>query len=69
MMIDLKKILLVEDNQNDLELTIEALSEHNLANRVVALSDGVEALDYLFYRGAYAISRSLVNLIALLIRL
>ncbi len=53
-MIDLKKILLVEDNQNDLELTIEALSEHNLANRVVALSDGVEALDYLFYRGAYA---------------
>jgi CheY-like chemotaxis protein len=30
------------------------LSEHNLANRVVALSDGVEALDYLFYRGAYA---------------
>jgi CheY-like chemotaxis protein len=54
MMIDLKKILLVEDNQNDLELTIEALSEHNLANRVVALSDGVEALDYLFYRGAYA---------------
>lgn len=54
MMIDLKKILLVEDNQNDLELTIEALSEHNLANRVVALSDGVEALDYLFYRGVYA---------------
>lgn len=54
MMIDLKKILLIEDNQNDVELTIEALSEHNLANRVVALSDGVEALDYLFYRGSFA---------------
>lgn len=53
-MIDLKKILLIEDNQNDVELTIEALSEHNLANRVVALSDGVEALDYLFYRGSFA---------------
>lgn len=53
-MIDLKKILLVEDNQNDLELTIEALSEHNLANRVITVSDGVEALDYLFYRGSFA---------------
>ena len=53
-MIELKKILLVEDNQNDVELTIEALSEHNLANRVISLSDGVEALDYLLYRDKYA---------------
>lgn len=53
-MIELKKILLVEDNQNDVELTIEALSEHNLANRVITLSDGVEALDYLLYRDKYA---------------
>lgn len=53
-MIELKKILLIEDNQNDVELTIEALSEHNLANRVVTLNDGVEALDYLFYRGSFA---------------
>lgn len=53
-MIELKKILLIEDNQNDVELTIEALSEHNLANRVVTLNDGVEALDYLYYRGAFA---------------
>ncbi len=37
-MIVLKKILLVEDNPNDVELTIEALSEHNLANRVVVLT-------------------------------
>jgi len=53
-MIELKKILLVEDNQNDVELTIEALSEHNLANRVITLCDGVEALDYLLYRDKYA---------------
>ena len=53
-MIELKKILLVEDNQNDVELTIEALSEHNLANRVITLCDGVETLDYLLYRDKYA---------------
>lgn len=52
-MIVLKKILLVEDNPNDVELTIEALSEHNLANRVVVLNDGVEAMDYLHYQGQY----------------
>jgi len=52
-MIVLKKILLVEDNPNDVELTIEALSEHNLANRVVVLNDGVEAMDYLYYQGQY----------------
>ena len=52
-MIVLKKILLVEDNPNDVELTIEALSEHNLANRVVVLNDGVEAIDYLYYQGQY----------------
>lgn len=52
-MIVLKKILLVEDNPNDVELTIEALSEQNLANRVVVLNDGVEAIDYLYYQGQY----------------
>jgi CheY-like chemotaxis protein len=50
----LKRILLVEDNANDAELTLEALSEHNLANEVDRVNDGAEALDYLYQRGAYA---------------
>jgi len=50
----LKRILLVEDNLNDAELTLEALSEHNLANEVDVVRDGAEALDYLYQRGAYA---------------
>ena len=53
-MIRLRKILLVEDNQNDLELTLEALSEQNLGNRVVSVNDGVEAMEYLLYEGPYA---------------
>ena len=52
-MIELKTILLVEDNPKDVELTIEALTEHNLANRVVAVRDGVEALEYLNYEGEF----------------
>lgn len=52
-MIALKKILLVEDNPNDVELTLEALAEHNLANRVIVLNDGVEAMEYLNYEGSY----------------
>lgn len=47
-------ILMVEDNANDVELTLAALSEHNLANEVVTLRDGAEALDFLCRRGAYA---------------
>jgi CheY-like chemotaxis protein len=53
-MLDLKRILLVEDNMNDVELTLSALEEINLANKVDVVNDGVEALDYLFCRGAYA---------------
>ena len=41
------RVLLVEDNPDDAELTLRALREHNLANRVKVVSDGVEALDYL----------------------
>ena len=41
------EILLVEDNPDDVELTLRALSTHNLANRVKVVSDGAEALDYL----------------------
>lgn len=50
----LKRILLAEDNKYDVELTLAALNEHNLANEVVVVRDGVEALDYLFHRGKFA---------------
>lgn len=49
----LKPILLIEDNPKDLELTLLALEKSNLANEVVTLRDGAEALDYLFRRGSY----------------
>lgn len=52
-MLELRKILLVEDNPKDVELTIEALAQHNLVNRVVTLEDGVEAMDYLRCKGKY----------------
>jgi CheY-like chemotaxis protein len=51
---ELKRILLAEDNPADLELTLEALGQNRLANEVVAVRDGEEALDYLFRRGTYA---------------
>jgi CheY-like chemotaxis protein len=46
----LKKILLVEDDPRDVELTLAALAEHNLANQVMVVRDGAEALDYLYRR-------------------
>jgi len=49
----LKPILLVEDNPKDLELTLVALEKTQLANEVITLRDGAEALDYLFRRGQY----------------
>lgn len=53
MVVELKKILLVEDNPNDAELTMEAMKEKNLANEVIWLKDGQEALDFLYCQGAY----------------
>jgi two-component system, response regulator len=47
-------VLLVEDNPQDVELTIRALKKKNLANRVYVVEDGAEALDFLFSRGKYA---------------
>lgn len=52
-MAELKPILLVEDNPKDVELTLVALAKTNLANDVITLRDGAEALDYLFCRGKY----------------
>jgi len=48
------EILLVEDNPLDAELTLRALKKGGLANRLLWLKDGEQALDYLFRRGAYA---------------
>jgi CheY-like chemotaxis protein len=50
----LKHVLLAEDNVHDVELTLTALRANNLANEVVVVRDGAEALDYLRRRGAYA---------------
>jgi CheY-like chemotaxis protein len=48
------RMLLVEDSEQDVELTLSALSQHNLANEVVVVRDGEQALDYLHARGAFA---------------
>ena len=53
-MSELKRILLVEDSEADIELTLSALAGHRLANEVVVARDGAEALDYLQRRGAHA---------------
>ena len=53
-MTELRKILLAEDNPHDVELTLAALRENNLANEVVVVRDGAEALDYLYRRNGFA---------------
>jgi CheY-like chemotaxis protein len=49
----MRRILLVEDDPKDVELTLTALEEYNLANEVVVARDGAEALDYLYCRGNF----------------
>jgi CheY-like chemotaxis protein len=49
----LGRILLVEDDPKDVELTMTALDEYHLANEVVVVADGEQALDYLYYRGHF----------------
>lgn len=53
-MATLRPILLVEDNPADVELTLAALRKVKLANEIIVARDGVEALDFLFSRGAHA---------------
>lgn len=48
------EILLVEDNPSDAEMTIRALTKNNLANKLLHLKDGAEALDFIFCEGEYA---------------
>jgi two-component system, response regulator len=48
------EIVIVEDDPNDAELIVRVLRKHHLANKIVLLKDGVEALDFLLARGAYA---------------
>ena len=49
-----RAVLLVEDNDDDRELTLRSFEKHGIANKIVVARNGVEALDYLFCRGAYA---------------
>jgi CheY-like chemotaxis protein len=53
-MSDVRTILLAEDNANDLELTLAALDENRVANEVIAVRDGEEAIEYLELRGRFA---------------
>src|SRR5271154_6719229 len=53
-MTTLARILIVEDDPNDVELTLTALADYNLANEVVVTRDGQQALDYLYCRGRYS---------------
>jgi CheY-like chemotaxis protein len=50
---ELKRILLVEDNQKDVDLALAALAENELADEVVVVRDGEQALDYLYQRGNF----------------
>ena len=52
--VTLKHILLVDDSLRDTELALDALAKNNVANEVVVLRDGAEALDYLYRRGLFA---------------
>jgi CheY-like chemotaxis protein len=52
-MVEIRTILFAEDNPRDVELTLEALGDHNLANNVIVVRDGVETMEYLRSEGKY----------------
>jgi len=54
---ELRTILLAEDNPKDVELTLDALAEHNLANQVIIVRDGVETMEYLRNEGKYKLRK------------
>ena len=54
------EILLVEDNPNDAELALRSLKKHNLANKILWVKDGAEALEFVFSTGAYS-GRTIAN--------
>ena len=54
MIAELKRIVVAEDNANDAELTLTALRENRVANEIVTVRDGAEALDYLYRRNRFA---------------
>ncbi len=62
------RILYAEDDEKDVELTLAALEQHNLANEVVVVRDGEQALDYLYRRGEFA-SRTGVDPVVVLLDL
>jgi len=62
------RILYAEDDDKDVELTLAALEQHNLANEVVVVRDGEQALDYLYRRGQFA-SRTGVDPVVVLLDL
>jgi CheY-like chemotaxis protein len=57
MMVEIRTILLAEDNPKDVELTLEALGDHNLANNVIVVRDGVETIDYLHCAGKFKLRK------------
>jgi CheY-like chemotaxis protein len=54
MSIPTPRILFAEDSRHDVEMTLEAFAEHHITNEVIVVSDGAEALDYLYARGRFA---------------
>jgi len=66
---EIKRILIVDDSSKDVELTIAALAEKNLANEVIVAEDGIEALDYLFKRGKFVNDKSFPTVILLDIKM
>ncbi len=65
---NIRHILIAEDDPRDVELTLAALAEYNLANKVAVVHDGAEALDYLYHRGKFK-GRTEGNPVAILLDL